>query len=68
MTDKEIFLIIIIPISIYFIYKSFQTINQLSKQEKISTSKRNLFIYFTLLAPILGWMRVRYEQKKFEND
>ena len=68
MTNKEIFLLIIIPISIYFIYKSFQMINQLSKQEKISSSKRNLLIYFTILAPILGWIRVRYEQNNFKTD
>lgn len=65
MSSKEIVLIIAVGISVYFMYDASQIINQLSDEGKISKSKRSILIYFTTMIPIIGWMRARYEQKKY---
>ena len=64
MGTKEIFLIVILGITVYCIFTSFKIISQLKSLNKINAKKQYSLIFITLLIPIIGWAYVRHVSSK----
>jgi len=65
MTDKEIILIAILLLNVVLMFFAFKMILKLSDEGKITKGRKIYLMVISLIVPIIGWMRVRYETKKF---
>ncbi len=65
MEGREIFIIAGIIVNLILMFFAFKLINKLSSEGKISKGKKKYLMIISLVIPIIGWMRVNYESKKF---
>jgi hypothetical protein len=65
MTEKELIFIAILLLNVVLMFFAFKMILKLSDEGKISKGKKTYLMIISLMIPIIGWMRVRYETKKF---
>ncbi|NEU09654.1 hypothetical protein GZH53_15105 [Flavihumibacter sp. R14] len=59
MAIKEILLLLTFPLNFYIIWLTFNIINQLEKDRRISGRRKNMLFYTTLIIPGLGYFLVR---------
>jgi Na+-driven multidrug efflux pump len=65
MTERELIFIAILLVNLVLMFFAFKLINKLSDEGKISKGKKTYLMIISFLMPIIGWMRVKYESKKF---
>jgi len=65
MTDKEIILIAILLLNVVLMFFAFKMILKLSDEGKITKGRKIYLMVISLIVPIIVWMRVSYETKKF---
>ena len=65
MTEKELIFIAILLVNLVLMFFAFKLINKLSDERKISKRTKIYLMMISLIIPIIGWMRVNYEAKKF---
>jgi len=65
MGQREIFEIAIIIVNLVLMFFAFKMILKLSDEGKITKGRKIYLMVISLIVPIIGWMRVRYETKKF---
>jgi hypothetical protein len=56
---RHLILIILLIVSLWFIFLSLTRINQLYDSNKIGKSKRVLLTYISIILPIVGYLWVR---------
>jgi hypothetical protein len=59
MAIKEILLLLTFPLNFYIIWLTFNIMNQLEKDRRISGRRKNILFYTTLVIPGLGYFLVR---------
>jgi Na+-driven multidrug efflux pump len=65
MTERELIFIAILLVNLVLMFFAFKLINKLSDEGKISKRTKTYLMVISLIIPIIGWMRVNYESKKF---
>ncbi len=65
MTERELIFIAILLVNLVLMFFAFKLINKLSDEGKISKRTKIYLMVISLIIPIIGWMRVNYESKKF---
>lgn len=64
MGTNEIILIIAIPLVLFLIYSSLETIKNLYNTGKISVGNRYVLIYISVVIPLLGFAITKFLERK----
>lgn len=64
MGTQEIILILAIPVILFLIFSSLETLKMLQQKGQLTAGNRLLFTYITITIPILGFVISKFLSRK----
>lgn len=64
MGTQEIILILAIPVILFLIFNSLETLKMLHQKGQLTAGDRLLFTYITIIIPILGFVISKFLARK----